>query len=127
MNAIHYRCDDGGRGTKLGEIVIGKMKRLLRRWVKGKRASSLRQLHLHIDNPTIVIPQKGSEQRRRDGNRHRDEDVAEDSKQLACYSLPGYQEELVIPWSCLLKDISYKDELASLQHIFARGFLCCSK
>jgi hypothetical protein len=55
-------------GTSLGAVIVSKMARRLRPWMEGARASSLRQVHLHVD-VSRVIPQKRTEQARRDENR----------------------------------------------------------
>lgn len=69
MNALHYRGDDGQRGTTVLDVVTGKMNTLLRKWIARGNASTLQQIHLHIDDPTLLIPQKAAEQSIRDDNR----------------------------------------------------------
>lgn len=135
MNAIHYRGSDGGRGTRLVDIVTGKMKGLLRRWTSGERAKSLREIHLHIDDPGLVIAQKRSEQARRDAARHSvwkkrsnntgnaSSEKNDETHETELQSLPGWCDELVIPWGTLLGDRKYKDELASLHLLCAASAL----
>lgn len=119
MNALHYRGDSGARGTSLQCIITEKMKHILRRWIGGPRSKGLRHLHFHIDDPTYVIPHKRVEQKRRDSHRH---------KGLTEYDMDGlsrddnvtgigFQDELNVPWSSLLQNRNYKDELAWL-HLF---------
>lgn len=117
MNAIHYRGDTGGRGTSLQGVVTGKMKTVLRAWIAGPRARWLRQLHLHVDDPSLVLLQKNAEQARRDSKRA-GSDVVMEGVHGASHSFGiGFQEDLNVPWSSLLTDRGYKDELASLHLI----------
>lgn len=69
---------------------------------------------LHIDDPTLVILQKISEQKRRDGNRSpTNNDIKEEEHRMKFVGI-GFAGEMNIPWSLLLKDRGYKDELPSL-------------
>lgn len=119
MNALHYRGDTGQRGTSLEDIVVGKMKSVLRPWITGRRAVRLQQLHLHIDDPNFVIVHKRAEQNRRDRSRSTKEGDVDDVERANMRSSVGigFQDDLNVPWSSLLIDRAYKDELASL-HLF---------
>ncbi|CAN8065684.1 unnamed protein product [Agarophyton chilense] len=55
MNAIHYGGYRAESGTTLKDVITGKMKIILRRWLSRRRGASLRQLHLYIDDPNLVL------------------------------------------------------------------------
>lgn len=113
-NALHYRGDSGERGTSLREIVAGKMREVLRRWLTDSMAVHLRQIHLHIDDPNYNLRQKHTEQKRRDNHRQSSSDensAGQDHESFAVRKLQ-FQDEMTVPWSSLLQDRSYKDELA---------------
>ena len=117
MNSLHYRGDTGERGTSVMEVVTGKMKSVLKPWIAGTRAALLHQIHLHIDDPSLLINQKGSEQRRRDDSRAAATNNLQDAQDLSEGHVLHVDEELSLPWSSLLNNRKYKDELASL-HLF---------
>lgn len=58
MNHVWTRGNDGRRGNSIFNATVMKLKHLLRPWFSGRRSRSLKQLHLHVDDPTNVIPQK---------------------------------------------------------------------
>ena len=104
MNALHYRGSTGERGTVLREVVTGKMKNMLRPWVTGTRAKYLSQIHLHIDDPSLVLRHKSAEQQRRDEGRSTFS-VAEDDAERSSHTYKmGFGEGLNVPWSSLLND-----------------------
>lgn len=117
INALHYRGDSGERGTSLVDIVTGKMKTVLGPWITAERVKLLTQIHLDIDDPTEVIAQKLVEQKRRDATRSSvriDMNEDDDTDRSLLVFLP-FDAELNIPWSSLLTDRSYKDELSSFE------------
>ena len=119
MNALHYRGSTSERVTVLREVVTVKMKGILKPWLTGSRAAHLSQVHLHIDDPSLVLKHKSPEQQRRDETRQ------EGTGQNDSFEVPGqpfnlgFAEELKVPWSTLLNDRNYMDELATL-HLFCR-------
>ena len=119
MNHIWTRGTDGRRGNSIFQVTVMKLKHLLRPWFTGRRSKKLAQLHLHIDDPTLVIPQKRGEQGRRDGMRH-PEDT---STEFTDNSSDGDVEQMVfhvpitIPWSSVIGSRSKRDAICSL-HLF---------
>ena len=117
MNSLHYRGDTGERGTSVMEVVTGKMKSVLKPWLTGTRAARLHQIHLHIDDPFLLINQKGSEQRRRDERGAAATNNLQDAEEVSEGHVLHFDEELSLPCSSLLNNRKYKDEPASL-HLF---------
>lgn len=119
MNVLHYRGDTSGAGTSFRSAVTGNMKTLLRRWINSRSARTLKSIHLHIDDPSIVISKKASEQSRRDAYRttSRETGAGRDADDYVIINRIGFDEELCVPGNSLLVDRIYKDELASL-HLF---------
>lgn len=120
MNALHYRGHTGHRGTALRDVITGKMKSVLRPWITGTRGRSLRQVHLHINDPSYFLCQKISEQSRRDRRRREARNHLDDAGSIEArntHSALAFKDELNVPWSSLLVNREYKDELASL-HLF---------
>lgn len=114
MNALHYRGSGMDGGTDLEGIVTSKMRASMKRWLSGPNERHLKQLHLHIDDPKELIKQKASEQERRDSTRAiRDLDSVHHTEGHGM-ELPGFQDQLTIPWGVLLNDRHFKAELASL-------------
>ena len=122
MNALHFGGDSGERGTSLQSIVTGKMKNVLRRWLCGMSAKELRQAHFHKDDPNYVILHKYAEQKHRDMQRLKTaikgKEEAQRFESIKSNQV-GFQEDLTVPWSSLLKDWRYRDELASLHLVCA--------
>lgn len=99
------------------------MKRILSRWITFATIMNLRQIHLHIDDPRLVIRHKRSERFRRDAqgtsfNPTMEEDGARN------IDLPEMNDELVLPRTFLLRNREHKYELAQcicfvgpLQHL----------
>lgn len=87
--------------------------------MEGATSRHLKQVHLHIDDPTLVIAQNSSEQQRRDLNRSKLSSIGDavPSSAISTENNIVFQEELKVLWSSLLVDRTYKDELASL-HLF---------
>ena len=117
MNSLHHLGDIRERGTSVMEVVTGKMKSVLKPWITGTRTARLHQIHLHIDDPSLLINQKGSEQRRRDESRAAATNILQDAEELSEGHVPHFDEELSLPWFYLLNNRKYKDELASV-HLF---------
>lgn len=99
------------------------MKRILRHWINDTYAKRLSQVHLHIDDPTLVTSQKPSEQEGRDHLRNLSVNVpSRDVEHDGLNSVsddPGFQKALVIPWNYPFRDGRYKDEPASLHIIYS--------
>ena len=115
MNALHYRGSTGERGTVLREVVTGKMKGILKPWLTGSRAEHFIQVHFHIDDPSLVLKHKSAEQQRRDETR---QECTGQNDSLEVPSQPfnlGFAEEQKVPWSAVLNDRNYNDELATLK------------
>ena len=123
MNALHYRRNTGDRGTSLRDFITSKMKSVLRHWITGTGAAHLRQMHLHVDDPNFVLKHRTAEQAKRDATRARsvgcDEQILRDGAQSI-----GFSDKINVPWSTLLRDRGYKDELASL-HLFCGAVAAC--
>lgn len=114
MNYLHFRGDNAGGGTSLQSVVTGKMISIMRPYLTGAASKHLRQVHLHIDDPSKVIVHKKSEQTRRDENRSRGTPQgSEVDHETTCRRLQ-FDDELTVPWSSLLNNRDEKYELASL-------------
>lgn len=100
MNGLHYRGDSGQGGTTLSEIIVGKMISVLHPWLNGLQASYLKQIHLHVDNDSQIIPQKKGKQKRRDATR-------DDALNKLEFHL-DLDANLKVPWNSLLMDRVYK-------------------
>ncbi|PXF42220.1 hypothetical protein BWQ96_08048 [Gracilariopsis chorda] len=115
INFIWNNGTDGRRGNTLMGVTILKMKHLVRRWFMGRSSEELRQIHLHIDDPTCTMNQKQNEQERRDHVR----DMNMETKQRADEELKrsGFPLPLETPWGNLMRSSSCRDSIASL-HLF---------
>lgn len=90
----------------------------MRPWTTGHSSRNLEQIHLHVDDPSLAIPQKAYEQSRRDTVRFAvSESTADRSDEDNGVILPSFCSELKLPWYCLLISRNYKDEIASLHLI----------
>ena len=78
----------------------------------------MRQLHLHIDDPTTVIPQNRGEQARRDSN----PEALIDEKATGAEELRniGFLLPITVPWSTLVGSRKSRDAVCSL-HLFCRA------
>ena len=96
MNSLHYRRNTGDLGTSFGDMVCGKMRTILRAWVTSRRGS-LTQVHLHIDDPSLVIYQKVAEQKKRDGRKVRVMNGGDLNVESAVVNRLDFDEELSVP------------------------------
>ena len=94
------------------------MRTILRAWVKSRR-SSLTQVHLHIDDPSLVIYQKAEGQKIRDGSKVRAMNGGDLNVEQTVVNRLEFDEELSVPWTSLLIYREFKDEWAAL-HLFLR-------
>ena len=112
MNHVWCRGSDGRRGNTMFDVTVLKMKQVLRPWFSGRRGESLKQVHLHIDDPRNVIKQKGSEQERRDSTREMSDGMklsAEEELHKAGFLLP-----ISVPWGTLIGSRVSRDAICSL-------------
>lgn len=96
-------------------VVTVKMKQTLRVWLSGTKSSDPSQVHLRVDTPCMVISQKRMKQQRHDKFRGAIPLSGNNESREALTKRPDFNEEIVIPWTTLLSNRSYKDELAWLQ------------
>ena len=109
MNHIWTRGTDSRKGNTIFLLTVAKLNNFLRPWLTGTRGKSVRQLHLHIDDPGNTIPQKRGEKARRDNLRTANGD--EES------IIPPLHEPLEVPWSSMVASRRNRDMLASV-HLF---------
>ncbi|PXF47001.1 hypothetical protein BWQ96_03191 [Gracilariopsis chorda] len=115
MNHIWTRGTDGRRGNSIFHVTVMKLKHFLRPWFSGSRGKQLRQLHLHVDDPSIVIPQKHGEQARRDATRSMDENTARNgSDELNSI---GFLLPITVPWGTITSSRRSRDAVSSV-HLF---------
>lgn len=120
MNHVWTRGTDGRRGNTMFNVCVMKMKHLLCPWFSGRRSRSMRKLHLHIDDPSLLIPQKRGEQERRDSTRTVTNETVSDAHVLQSPSeLPriGFNSPVNVPWSSLMNCRERRDAICSL-HLF---------
>ncbi|CAN8065557.1 unnamed protein product [Agarophyton chilense] len=81
-------------------------------WVSGRRSLKLLQIHRHIGDLPLVIPQKHGEQRRRDAYWGKRSKIVQ-TEETALYGLEFYQP-IMFPWIHLVNDREIKESFESL-------------
>ncbi|CAN8072530.1 unnamed protein product [Agarophyton chilense] len=120
MNNIWSRDTDGRRRNSLFKVTVLKLKNFFRPWFTGKRSEHLAQIHLHIESPPQVIPQKMGEQERRDKAREPSSGVIADADlDIAIFSSEeddqiGFHVPITVPWSRVIGSPQSRDSICSL-------------
>lgn len=112
MNHVWNRGTDGTRGNNMFGVIVLQIKQVLRPWFRGKRGEDLKQVHLHVDDQTNVILQKGREQERRDST----SDMTGGIKLSGEEELhkTGFLHPIAVSWGTLLRLRVSRDAMFSL-------------
>lgn len=118
MNQIWSRGTYGTRGSSLFNITTAKINHVPCPWFSGRRSRHLTQVHLHIDDRTLVIPQKKGEQYGRDVLRNSNSGLegvkVENVSELENL---GFHKAVTVPWSSFMTCRKNRDSICSL-HVF---------
>lgn len=118
MNHIRGRGTDERRGNSLFAVTLLKLKHITRSWFVGSRSQGMKQLHVHIDDPVTVIPQKRGEQTlwntTREVGSNRITIEEEDLRSI------GFHFPNTVPWGTQIASRGIRDTVFSL-HLFCAG------